>query len=164
MFINPYALQQHLNYINFFKKSSEFSIDKIKKLISENYNVTVSLTDENKIGWLKETLESVGFDYKTFNFDKDLQNPEKCFEEYNKLFRNQTIKSFNDKKDFNKAMKTALDQLFCIDPKQSIFVGKAKEKMINKKRHRYTEYILNKDIYDYHMELLNFRHVEFIME
>ncbi len=161
MFINPYALQQHLNYINFFKKSSESSIKKIKNLITENYNVNVSLTDENKIGWLKETLENVGFDYKTFNFDKDLENPEKCFEEYNKLFRNRTIKSFNDKKDFNKAMKTALDQLFSINPKDSIFTGKAKEKMINKKRYRYTEYTLNNKIYDYHMELLNFRKKEY---
>lgn len=160
MFINPYAVQQHLNYINFFKKSSPESIEKIKTLLTSNYNLNVTLSDENRISWLKSTLDIVGFDYETFNFEKDLQNPAKYFDEYCKLFRNQTIKSFDDKADFKKAVKTAFDQLFAITPKQSIFTGKSKEKTIEKKRYRYTEYSLNKEIYNYHLELLKYRECE----
>ena len=78
-------------------------------------------------------------------------------DEYCKLFRNRTIKSFEDKADFKKAVKTAFDQLFAITAKQSIFTGKSKEKTIEKKRYRYTEYSLNKDIYNYHLELLKYR-------
>ena len=164
MFINTYALQQHLNYINFFKKSDSKSIKKIKELMESNYNFNVSLSDENKISWLKSTLDLVGFDYVTFNFEKDLQNPEKYFNEYSKLFRNRTIKSFDNQADFQKAIKTAFDQLFSITPKQSIFRGKSKEKTIDKKRYRYTEYRLNKDIYDYHLTLLKYRETEEVEE
>jgi len=157
MFINPFALQKHLNYINFFKKSSEKSIQQIKDLMENNYNINITLCDENKILWLKEILNEVGFDYKTLLFKKDLKNPEKSFEEYCKLFRNQKITGFDEKKEFTKAIKTAFDQLFNINLKDNIFLGKAKEKMIDGVRYRYTEYSLNQNIYDFHMELLNFR-------
>jgi hypothetical protein len=158
LFINPQKIHQHINFTYLFLKSKEKGFKKTKECYKENYAVNVSWGDENKIVWLKNICDElkINFDEK-FEINEELSKEKiiKYQDEYKKLFRvDRKNFSFDDKKLLLECIKT---QLCSLCGEKDLFKKKRKDKMINKKRYTYTEYILNKDIHDYHKQIYSYR-------
>ena len=158
LFINPQKIHQHINFTYLFIKSIEKGFKKTKECYKENYAVNVSWSDENKIVWLKNICDElkINFDEK-FEINEELSKEKiiKYQDEYKKLFRvDRKNFSFDDKKLLLECIKT---QLCSICGEKDLFKKKSREKTINKQRYRWTEYILNKPIYEYHKQIYSYR-------
>ena len=126
IFIKPEKLQQHLNYCNIYLKDT--TLKDLKRDWKDNdYCANITLTDLNKINWIKDLLNKLEMESDSLIATKTLNDTDiKIYkEEFLKLFRFQGDKNkldFKDKYKLGVIIKTTMDKL-CGDIKKDLYVS-----------------------------------------
>ena len=168
LFINPMAITQHFNFINIFANKKEESVDKLRDVINENYSVNVVWSDDSKVIWLKNMMDTLSIDLPETglkiikNLDKDTAEKEK--EKYKKLFRDRSkTLDFTNEKQLTKILVKVITELIGKEDKKNVFIQKKKDLIVDGIRKRFNVYSLNKEFIEYHNTIKKCRTIDNVL-
>ena len=155
LFINPQAIHNHLNFCNLVLNIDKDQENKFMKNMKLNYSVNVSWSDENRVLWLRNLMIDLGVvSSKNLTITKKLDNYKKYQNEYIKLFRDRSKDiDFSCEKQLTKIIKKTIENL----TGEKLYKGQQKERTIDKKRIKWTEYIIQEDIIEKNRNILKYR-------
>jgi hypothetical protein len=162
LFTNPMSLTHHFNFINIFSNKESESINKVKDLINETYNINIVWSDDAKVVWLKKQLDTLGINLLEsglkINTPFSKENSVRIEAEYKSLFRDRRVKvDFKIDKEITKILCKVIGELIGDDNNKEVFKVTRKDIIINNIRKTWNDYQLNNDFVKKHELIRDYR-------